>query len=96
MRIKIIKVPSGEAPLNVRENWVGLVLSAQEYWGESFGISTLTKTECTIGYSIDIDHALSVLTKKSPDSANWFRRSLDVWAATNFVFGKDEAEVVEP
>lgn len=95
MRIRIIKTPSGEAPIWVREHWVGVVLEAEEHEGDTYGVTTLTKTNRNLGYSVDIKYALDRLAKRSPDAANWFLGSLAARWSLNFVFGKDEVEVVE-
>ncbi|PTX90952.1 hypothetical protein [Opitutus sp. ER46] len=79
VRIRIVATPPGEAPLEVREQWVGLELplmggevSAVQI--ETCGVVTgEIDREETIGYVIDIEDAMLALASKSPSAVAWWR-----------------------
>jgi hypothetical protein len=86
-------VPEGEAPLWVRENWVGLALplAQRKPTANSFltgGVvsgprsflswlyALLTgKLERRSGYIVDALEAVSLLERKSPEAAAWWRQN---------------------
>ncbi len=78
-KIKIISVPPGQAPLEIREQWVGLVLPIAEDAPErGIEIGVLGgKTENTGGYKVKTETAIIELEKQSPDAANWWRQHVN-------------------
>lgn len=77
-RFEIVSVPHGEAPLWVREQWVGLIVRGF--------IGQITKSGVTRGVlskktlrsnSDDVhvfeDEALALLAQKSPEAAKWWQ-----------------------
>ena len=77
--IRIVGVPPGEAPQSIREQWVGLVLPLAPDFPttcqmETFGVISGKKDEePTIGYVVDIEAAMAVLARKSPEAVSWWR-----------------------
>ena len=78
--VRIVAIPPGEAPKEIREHWVGLILplavghsSAVEI--ESCGVLSGKMEDMAIGYVVEIEDALAVLTKKSPEAAAWWREN---------------------
>ena len=81
-QIRIVGVPAGEAPLSIREQWVGLVLPlAHGETGPSRLVTSgvLTGTVAdeagSLGYVVEIEEAMRVLAQKAPQAAAWWRRS---------------------
>lgn len=78
--IRIVDVPPGEAPQDIREHWVGLALPLASGFPttvqmETFGVvSEVTDEEPTIGYVVDIEEAMAVLARKSPEAVSWWRQ----------------------
>ena len=69
--IRITKVPAGEAPEWVREQWVGLELRAGILPSDGN-----KKSGAVLGYLVSIKHALDVLGNKSVKAALWFQDNL--------------------
>ena len=89
--IKIIAVPPGEAPQQVREAWVGLVLPLAlpiKRRGLGTGVLTGPKTLLTrvlwrltgrytrtVGYLVESAVAVSLLSQQHPAAAQWWRQN---------------------
>jgi hypothetical protein len=78
-QIRIIDVPPGEAPQSIREQWVGLVLplalGLSDSWEtEATGVvSAKALDEPVNGYMVNIEDAMTVLARKSPEAVSWWR-----------------------
>jgi len=89
-RIRIIGIPPGEAPLGVREKWVGLELPLQPGRTGAYQlpcVGVLSKKDNrgpVIGYLVAADEAVRILESKAPDAASWWRAH----AATSISPGK--------
>ena len=94
MLIRITKVPEGQAPLEVRQEWVGVTMKAFTFPGATFahGLVTGKRVEMKPGFFVDKEHALSQLAKKDLVAASWFLEHADP-RFSEFVFGADEAEI---
>ena len=95
-RVKITKVPQGEAPLSVREKWVGLVLpcigksaSALEEGVLSHDLLPLKET-----LLVPQKEAIKELQKSSPEAAAWWNSKGFPKPAGVFTFGEDEGEII--
>lgn len=89
--IKIIAAPPGEAPQEVREAWVGLVLPLLQPGlcrSKTIGILTGPKTPLgvmmrlwtkryttTVGYVVDSATAIEILAHAHPEAAQWWREN---------------------
>jgi hypothetical protein len=89
MAVRIIAVPPGEAPLWVREKWVGLTLPT--YFSSpktslTIGVVSGPRTRLgqlwailrgraarTSGYAVDGNRAVEILASSSPEAAAWWR-----------------------
>lgn len=99
-RIRITKVPDGEAPLVIREAWVGLVLPCDPYLGYpsgGFERGVLSKAEAScnrLGFSVPQNQALVILEQDRSEAAKWWREQGFPRAAQYFGFAEGEAEIV--
>ncbi len=78
MRIRVVRIPAGEAPENIRREWVGVELRLSQ--GEkgpralgSVGVVSNVGPQMTFGYVVDGRHAVDQLASHSPDAADWWR-----------------------
>ena len=101
-RIRIVRIPYGEAPEWVRREWVGLELWVeddprdvfeQKLGQEAIGVlSGSHDQENSGGYSVGYEEALLILSQKSHRAAQWFRQNTK---PISFLFGKQFCEVVK-
>ena len=86
--VLIISVPPGEAPLWVREKWIGLELPLRYSAPKTcfiFGIVSGPSTrlgqlwgllrgraERVTGYVVEASHAVGILERSSPEAAAWW------------------------
>lgn len=89
--VRIVRPPSGEAPLWVREAWVGLTLPLKEASLRtlpSIGVlsgpksslgwlwTSLTGAPVTVtGYLTSAAEAIEILAKSRPEAAKWWREN---------------------
>lgn len=102
--IKIVKIPDGEAPEEIRQAWVGLVLPAHHVVGygkwkerERGALSKEFNARNRYGYSVLQKEALDVLEKKHPEAAKWWRAQgfpLSEAGMDHFSFGQFEVEEI--
>jgi hypothetical protein len=87
--VRIVDVPPGEAPLWVREKWVGLELPlARHSPGEHFAFGVLSmpggllaqiwalargRANRITGYVVEGARAVDILERSSPEAAAWWR-----------------------
>lgn len=96
-KIRIKKMPSGEAPMHIREKWVGLVLPVFAI-GENIGsegVLTRKKTDCGPVYMIPQDLAISTLETASKQAAAWWRSVGFPQNGGYFCFRVSQAKVVK-
>ena len=99
-RIQIMKVPAGEAPFEVREAWVGLVLECDPYVGypdSGFERGVVTDKEAPHnrrGFSVDQSFALMILGQNRPHAAAWWREHNYPHHGQCFGFAEDEVRVI--
>lgn len=99
-RVKIVKIPRGEAPENIRAAWVGLELpcypTAGYIDGVEFGFeSGLVRQDSRACVIVPQKEALEVLEKSSPAAAKWwYDRGFPLGFCSNFSFGVDEVALV--
>jgi hypothetical protein len=96
--VRIVKTPAGEAPEEVREQWVGLILPCPE--GEEpthsigHGVMSGAVSE-RLGYTVPAVIAIDILAMKDPRAANWWVSCTPYYTATaEFTFRAEECEVV--
>ena len=95
IKIKIVAVPPGEAPLQIREQWVDLVLPAEKLRSDAelVGVLTGRTQQRTGGYSVETATAVHELEKKSPEAALWWKRNLPGFCR-HLVFDHDACVVI--
>jgi hypothetical protein len=74
--IRIISTPGGEAPPNVRSEWVGLTLPINDLRAvktETIGIVSGELKPPMTGYPVEGRCAVDILASKSPWAAEWWR-----------------------
>lgn len=89
--IKIVAVPPGQAPEQVRREWVGLVIPLPEQSSGGLQAGVLGGRPQNVGgYQVSTREALRLLNEKAPEAAQWFldRVSLN----SQLVFAKDVCE----
>lgn len=82
MRVRIVKVPPGEAPEKVRRAWVGLVLPLAD--GHSGPVQVFTRGVLSgemetdlprMQYAVPVDAAVVLLERANPSAAAWWREN---------------------
>jgi hypothetical protein len=97
--IRIIKVPDGEAPLWVRQAWLGLTLPCGPIVGVAEGqeLGTVTRQETErkrSGFSVFQDEALAILAERNLKAFEWWTSHDYPLIGECFCFAEDEAEIV--
>ena len=98
--VRIVATPGGEAPLNIREAWVGLTLPLaypNPHTVETTGALSLTRQPPRVGYLVEGRQALNILAGKAPQAARWWleQASHVVEAGYCLVFSAEVCEVEE-
>lgn len=102
--IRITKVPAGEAPLWVREAWVGTVIPCDPYFGygdnPEKGVLSLKENDGVrrklCSFAVLQEDAIGILRDYSPRAAMWWQIHgfpRDTPGEDRFSFTEDEAEV---
>ena len=97
--IRITKVPRGEAPLWVREAWVGLELPCVETGTESQDtLSVVTREQVSAlrprTWAVSQQQALWILYGRHYQAAAWWYKHGYPKACQVFSFAEDEAELI--
>lgn len=100
-RIKIVKIPAGEAPAKIRGAWVGLILPCDPYlgWPTSDGpdrgvLSGKEAARNRCSFSVPQDEAIRILEESAPEAAAWWREKGFPHSGECFGFAEDEAEIL--
>ncbi len=97
VRVKIIKIPRGGAPEEVRRFWVGMELVAAkmtpDMGGEERNLVTGQAQPKREAYVVPTNYALSKLELRSKMAAEWFHKNVPPWFPV-LSFGADELEIV--
>jgi hypothetical protein len=97
--IKITSIPRGEAPEEIRKEWVGLEFPATEpYMAEdAVGVVTLDRDLDRIVYAVNAKLAvLYLIAQGKEEAAAWWHDNLIIYpVAEDLCFGTDEAEPSE-
>ncbi len=98
--IRIVKTPAGEAPEEIRDQWVGLVLPAFPnetelgYPNPEFGLETGQEIAPRKSYIVPPGIAVVELYKAGSLSAAEYFAQYPI-SNIGFTFGADEVEVIE-
>ena len=94
--IRILHVPPGEAPEEVRRAWVGLSLPVAYgpvCWQTAGAISGSLNSENTPGFAVLAEDAVRILEESNPKAAAWWKNTLgDRLRETALVFGEAYCE----
>jgi PD-(D/E)XK nuclease superfamily len=98
--VKIVATPGGEAPLDVREAWVGLTLPLTDPTPRMFepeGVLTLSKQPSRVGYMVEGWKAVDMLAQKAPRAAEWWHEHAPHVLAPCYqlIFSADVCEIVQ-
>jgi hypothetical protein len=90
-RVRIVSTPDGEAPLWVREAWVGLELPvANGQRGPcrqpAFGALSNDREGFLTGFAVDGRRAVQLLAARSPEAADWWWRNAGHVASGGYQF----------
>jgi hypothetical protein len=76
-RVRIVALPPGEAPEEIRRAWIGLefpVTSCPEGHSEGvYGVLSNRPAGCCDGYEVEGAEAVRILATKAPGAAAWWR-----------------------
>lgn len=94
--IRIIATPRGQAPLSIREKWIGTVipLADQNTKGIQIGVAG-GQPENVGGYKVNPREAVNRLEQNHPEAAAWWNSNFPVDTVSAFVFAQDVCELVE-
>ena len=98
--IKVIHIPGGEAPFEVRAAWVGLTLPCDPYVGhpddgKECGVLTGAPSARTrYGVSVPQAEAIAILEQVDPRAAEWWRAHGFPRGEERFGFAEDEIEIL--
>lgn len=97
--IRIVKVPEGEAPLEVRKKWVGLVLPCLGINTKSEkGYGLVSNNPTLIGpYRLLVvpqKEALDILRQSSPEAVRWFEKNGYPEEGMSFGFCENEVQLI--
>ena len=97
--IRIVKIPEGDAPLEIREAWVGLELPCLTKHDESKEVKNIISQEIRQPrpncWYVPQDMALEILEEAAPEAAQWWLEHDYPHPDRFFTFGEDEAELVD-
>ncbi|HTB79402.1 MAG TPA: hypothetical protein VK717_00805 [Opitutaceae bacterium] len=102
--VRIVGVPPGEAPAEIREEWLGLALPLA--FGRSGAcqlnvqgiLSRTGNPEPQMGYVVLVEDAIDALEEKSPKAAAWWRSNTPqlVSRGRTFLFQEAVCELIGP
>ena len=95
-KIRIVTIPCGESPLEIRKMWVGCGELLVHFIHDegSQGILTGKQGDTKVRYWVDQEEALEILSRVHPDTAEWWYRNGFPKQDRFFGFLEDEVEVV--
>ncbi len=99
-KIKIIRIPAGDAPLHVRQAWVGLILPCHPFVGlpdKGLDRSVLSRKRVErnkSGFSVSQVLAIAILENCKPRAAKWWKDHNYPKSGECFGFAEHEAEIV--
>ncbi len=93
--IRIVSTPPGQAPEEIRRQWIGveILLPEPESGGIQMGVLG-GKAENTGGYQVETITAIEALRKKSPEAVEWWEANVPLAEIPRLVFSKEVCELV--
>jgi hypothetical protein len=96
--MRITSAPTGQAPLEVREKWIGVEIPFLDIGmptGSVRGVLDGQKVKLHSAFTVDQVEALSALRKKSSKAADWWARMGFPIEGAQFTFNVECAEVID-
>lgn len=101
-RIRITRVPLGDAPEDVRAAWVGLELPClpnltrgDEHSALGQALSELGLLPCgRLNFQVPQEEAIAALEKQNPSAATYWKDLQFPYEDQFFSFGQNEAEII--
>lgn len=102
VKIRITEIPAGEAPENIRKQWVGLILPVDVFLDFKTGIQEGVlggppKLENLNGFPVKIEDAINALEEaKKQEAVLWWKNNISFFGrgASHLVFGKNVCELL--
>jgi hypothetical protein len=97
MKIRIIAVPPGQAPEEIRKGWIGCEFETVALPGSKDYVQLgvrLGKPENLGGYNVETGEAIAVLAKKNPNAAEWWKKNFPPNLFPYLVFKKEVCEEI--
>lgn len=108
MRVRITSIPPGEAPLWVREKWIGIVLEGEQYLsspciiaGDMGPVGVLTHDyvagdrDFREAFMTSSAYAIETLRLQEEDAAKWWDENFDKILIPTFIFPRECFVVIE-
>ena len=97
---RIVSIPRGQAPEDIRKEWIGVVLPLKGSFNPDEGARertfSLERQQARSFVTVPVKTALEELAKKSQTAAQWFYKNLpEFWFNRDFSFGADEVQIPE-
>ncbi|KKQ17879.1 MAG: hypothetical protein US31_C0014G0015 [Berkelbacteria bacterium GW2011_GWA1_36_9] len=94
-KIRIIAIPPGQAPRNVRVEWVGLEIPTTDPLQSGSQTGALGgRPENQGGFHVSGKAAIELLENKSPIAAQWWRDNVPGIINAQLVFAREICEIV--
>lgn len=97
-RMRITSAPTGQAPLEIREKWIGVEISFLDIGmptGSIRGVLNGEKVKPHRAFTVDQVEALTALREKSPEAADWWQEMGFPVEGAQFTFNIECAEVID-
>jgi len=93
-KIKIVKIPKGPAPEEIRKQWVGLIIDYADYLdGDEVNFLNGQRPPKRKAICVPKLAAIDSLQKKSRQAAEWFMENIPS-GMRYLTFGEDEVEII--
>lgn len=97
--LRIIKTPEGEAPLHIRQAWVGIEIRACDFIARCCGTHGVLSGDVVPprnSYLVSQAVAIDVLAARNPSAADWWRGAGFPKKDHCFAFRTEEVEPASP
>ena len=95
--MRITSAPTGQAPLEIREKWIGVEMPFLEVGmptGSVRGVLDGKKVKPHKAFTVDQEAALKALRERSPEAADWWKDYGFPVEGAQFTFNAECAEII--